>query len=318
MRNVFGETLRYLDSALEIESQRAGLHQHNATAGSVRELLVKGLLQQFLPASVFVETGKVIDFAGGMSKQIDIILFDARVPYLRSPGGVGLFPVEGVLGAIAVKTRISSSDELVDTLENCGSVIERMATGDADFLAAVDRKIEEQVRREKLTRLEAYIQVMHLAFPPTYVFAIHDGLSAAGMCDSLDAWFHRPKDFVEVVPAIPRMIIAGHCVSVAHDGINKLAVSPSVAMAASDEYGAAGRVLAGIWPQVQHRWSWLATHILMSVSYRLGITHDFLQARYRIDRYLPIEECFEIERQQEAEVYHVLWNGRFPAFQDSR
>lgn len=316
MNSLFGNWFRQLDVALESESLLANLYQHNATAGSVREFLVEALLQRFLPSVVTIESGKVIDDKGGMSKQVDIILFDSRVPCLRSLAGVGLFPIEGVLATIEVKTSLASSDAVVESLENCLSVMARTATGDAYFKDAIESTVREVIDREGLAPLEAYIMVAHCAFPPHYVFAINDGLSAAGLCDVIDTWFHRPKNFIETVPAIPRMILAGHRVAVANDGISKITAAPTVQAAAIESFGPGGRVLMGIWPQVTHRWSVLATHLLLSLSYRLGIVHDFLQARYSIDKYLPSAECFEVERLHEAEVEHVLWNGRFPGFRD--
>lgn len=318
MKSIFGDWLRSLDSTLESEASLADLIQHNASAGSIREFLVKGLLERFLPAIVKVETGKVIDAEGGMSKQIDIILFDSRVTCLRCPDGSGIFPVEGVLAAIAVKTRLGSNSDVVNALDNCHSVIERIATGDATFHDAIEKKINDQIREERLTRLEAYIQVMNCAFPPTYVFAINDGISASGLAEAIDTWFQRSKDFVEIVPGIPRMVIAGHRIAVAHDGISKFNPPKNVVDAAFEQNGACGRILAVVWPQVEHRWSWLASHILLSISYRLGIRHDFLQARYMIDRYLPLGEVFEIENQRAGEAQHLLWNGHFPHFERAR
>lgn len=314
LKNMFGNWLRLLDESLEIESRLADLYRHNATAGSVREFLIKGLLERFLPSIVTVETGKVIDSYGGMSKQIDIILFDSRVPCLRSTAGIGMFPVEGVLGTIAVKTSLSSKDDVIDALENCLSVIALTGTGDADFDQAVQRKVSGIVQEQKLSHLEAYIRAVHFALPPTYVFAIRGGLSASGLCDAVDAWFHRSKDFQEIVPAVPRMILAGHQVGFVHDGINTISPPAETQEAAIQECGPGGRVLMAIWPYVQHRWSFLASHVLQSVSYRLGIANDYLQARYAIDRYMPAKECFEAERLQDVDVDHVLWNGEFPRF----
>ena len=64
MNSLFGNWFRQLDVALESESLLANLYHHNATAGSVREFLVKALLQRFLPAVVTIESGKVIDDKG--------------------------------------------------------------------------------------------------------------------------------------------------------------------------------------------------------------------------------------------------------------
>ena len=129
MENVFGRWLHGLDKVLKAESELVGEFQHNPTVGGIREFLVKNILERILPRSVTVETGKVIDHRGGISKQIDIILFDSRVPCLRSPGGPGLFPVEGVFATIEVKTCLRSQKDVVDALDNCFSVISLAATG---------------------------------------------------------------------------------------------------------------------------------------------------------------------------------------------
>jgi hypothetical protein len=311
VKSVFANWLRHLDAAMEQESALCDLYQHHATAGKVREFLVHGLLRRFLPAIVSIETGKVIDFHGTLSKQVDILLFDARVPCLRGPDGTGLFPVEGVLAAIEVKTRIHSADDLVCALENCHSVSALQATGDWDFQNAIERKIGEHIARENMSRLDAYVLAMNCAFPATYVFALQDGLSDEGLCDAIDQWFHRPRapNLKETTPAIPRMIVAGHRVAVANDRIARFPTSAEAHEHAVQLFGPTGEVLAGIWPRVEHRWSWLASHLLLSLTYRLGITHDYLGARYRIDRYLPFDECFQLENQEGVMVQHVLWKG---------
>lgn len=74
------------------------------------------------------------------------------------------------------------------------------------------------------------------------------------------------------------------------------------------------RLLAAVWPTVHRRWSWRTTHVLRSLSYRLGIRHDFIQAGYRIDRLLPFAECFEAQKQLDRETDHLLWGGHFPMF----
>src|SRR5205823_4640495 len=92
-----------LETTLETEAKQAGLLEHSTMVGSAREFLVKRVLRSILPPLLHIGSGKIIDATGRSSNQVDIILYDSRFPVFEIESGVGLYPIEGVLGTIEVK-----------------------------------------------------------------------------------------------------------------------------------------------------------------------------------------------------------------------
>lgn len=85
---------------------------HNTPKGDGGEALVARFLREHLPEQIGATAGQVIDSAGAMSKQVDVVLYDRmRTPMLfTSPNGRdSLIPVEGVLAVIEVKTHLKKA-----------------------------------------------------------------------------------------------------------------------------------------------------------------------------------------------------------------
>jgi Regulator of chromosome condensation (RCC1) repeat len=75
--------------------------------GGVREIVVRDLLRPLLPAGIGIGSGEVISAGGLRSRQTDIVLYDRRIlPSIVHEGTQGMFPVESVLYAIEVKSRL--------------------------------------------------------------------------------------------------------------------------------------------------------------------------------------------------------------------
>ena len=80
-----------------------------------------------------ITSGQVVDSRGGISSQLDIIVYDAlRTPMLfESPhDGQHLVPVEGVVAVVEVKSHLRKA-QLASILDNCRSV--KMLTKSAYF-----------------------------------------------------------------------------------------------------------------------------------------------------------------------------------------
>ena len=67
--------------ALELDLVRTAL-RHSLQKGSALETAVSTLLQQFLPESIGVTEGVVVDSSGFVSKQLDLILYDRSAAQL--------------------------------------------------------------------------------------------------------------------------------------------------------------------------------------------------------------------------------------------
>jgi hypothetical protein len=91
---------------------------HLGLRGEVREILVRDLFRPLLPADVGVGTGEIISYTNQTSSQTDIILFDRRIlPPVLFEDRLGLFPIESVLYAIEVKSKLTAT--------SCGMLTEQ-------------------------------------------------------------------------------------------------------------------------------------------------------------------------------------------------
>jgi hypothetical protein len=95
-----------------IEASRAAFG-HNLTKGEAVEAAVRDFFRKYYPQSIGVAHGQVVDAKGAMSKQLDVILYDAaRTPilYTDRENEQRLIPVEGVIAAVEVKTKLVLAD----------------------------------------------------------------------------------------------------------------------------------------------------------------------------------------------------------------
>ena len=113
------ESMRLDLAGIRLASEHAGLKGAGA-----EEILAK-FLRARLPTSLGVTTGHVVDAQGHMSKQADVIIYDAlRTPVLFASAlnGWDVVPAEGVLAVIEVKMHLTAT-ELPGVVENCHSVL---------------------------------------------------------------------------------------------------------------------------------------------------------------------------------------------------
>tara|TARA_A100001391_G_scaffold55448_1_gene33964 strand:+ start:1639 stop:2484 length:846 start_codon:yes stop_codon:yes gene_type:complete len=92
---------------------------HSGLAGSENESAVADVIRTFLPEKYGIEVGGIlIDRHGNVSKQCDIIIYDAfhQPSYFRK-----VFPIERVYGVIEVKTSLSSDSAKI-AQENLESI----------------------------------------------------------------------------------------------------------------------------------------------------------------------------------------------------
>ena len=91
----------------ELQECRAAL-EHRGLKGTATEGALAEVLRGYLPGSIEVCTGEVIDSKGGRSRQADILLFDgATAPRIFSRDNISVLPVEAVYAAIEVKTYLN-------------------------------------------------------------------------------------------------------------------------------------------------------------------------------------------------------------------
>ena len=95
---------------------------HPGESGRAREGVLRRFLNEIIPPDFGVDTGFVVDAVGGISRQIDIVVYrKGRFPVL-DVGGVKHFMVESVAAAIEVKAAVGSAELLHGALNNIESV----------------------------------------------------------------------------------------------------------------------------------------------------------------------------------------------------
>ncbi len=120
----FGDWAKSIQKRLNYEygASRSVLNQATIL-GSIREAVVRDILSKFLPHSIEIGTGQVIDSLGNLSDQIDIIVYRGTTPAFRFEGGVSAFLYEGVLATIEIKSMLYR-EKLQEWLNNSKSVKE--------------------------------------------------------------------------------------------------------------------------------------------------------------------------------------------------
>ena len=95
---------------------------HAATKGAEAEKLFRDFLRAHLPKRFDVGAGFIIDPAEKISRQTDVIVFDAlNCPPYRASEEAGIFPNDNVAAAIEVKSRLDKK-ELEDAFEKIAAL----------------------------------------------------------------------------------------------------------------------------------------------------------------------------------------------------
>jgi hypothetical protein len=82
---------------------------HWLTDGEWKESVLRAFLRRHLPKDVEVGKGFFIT-PTSQSKQIDILIYDAKKPVLFRDGSLAIVTFDAVLGIIEVKTSVNNSE----------------------------------------------------------------------------------------------------------------------------------------------------------------------------------------------------------------
>jgi hypothetical protein len=205
-----------LSAASEVVSAAT---EHNLLLGDAREVLVREVLSTFLPKSLQIGTGQIIDGRRNHSRQIDVVIYDSRFPVFRTLGTQDIFMLEGVLATVEVKSSLNAST-LRTALSNCASVKQLSPAFELS-------SVEDWCKRESLdyqltddqppslvdgaTKKRLFDQLL----PPTYIFGFRGykrDLLALGK--SMNHWSKTARAKIRTWPDA---IIAQGCVVVRND-----------------------------------------------------------------------------------------------------
>jgi Domain of unknown function (DUF6602) len=115
-------TFRAVADKMAIDFERLAAEiEHRGEAGEARELALRGFLSDYLPKRAPVDTGFVIDAAGGTSEQMDIVIYDRAYAVEFDVLEKHYYPCQTVIAVGQVKTSIASTDRLREALDNIAS-----------------------------------------------------------------------------------------------------------------------------------------------------------------------------------------------------
>ncbi|MBL7223599.1 MAG: hypothetical protein ISS72_07090 [Candidatus Brocadiae bacterium] len=105
----------------ELRGQLAAVEtgRHGGEKGRRRENVFRDFLRHHLPAAYGVGTGEVVAASGDVSRQVDILIYDAlHAPLLLEAGGSAVFAAESIYAAIEVKPLLdrAKASEAVDNI----------------------------------------------------------------------------------------------------------------------------------------------------------------------------------------------------------
>jgi hypothetical protein len=153
--------------------QRASLVgsvEHHGMAGNCREIFLSDLITPLLPEGFRAGTGKIIDRAGNLSCQTDIIIYNkSRFSPLMFDEKTGVFPIDSVYYAIEVKSTIDAT-EIRDAITK-GELLRTLAGPTVNFILfgfATDVKTKES----DLLRIQQY--QTEYSFPPVNIYCTVD------------------------------------------------------------------------------------------------------------------------------------------------
>ena len=85
--------------------------KHPGIKGDGSEEILRRFLKKYLPKGLEVGKGEIIDHTGRRSKQCDVVIYNPlRAPTFAQSDDHQVFPAEGVVAVIEVKTRLAKSD----------------------------------------------------------------------------------------------------------------------------------------------------------------------------------------------------------------
>ena len=299
---------KWLDQSeinLAHEAAQICLFEHSVMVGTAREFIIKRVLKTILPPIVHIGSGKVFDAKGMKSRQIDIIIYDSRFPVFEIEQGIGIYPIEGVIATIEVKSTITSKS-LHEALENSRSLIQ--LTPGLEAQSPWEARIKGLIK-QGTPQKDALQQVCFEFIPASYIYAFNTKMRKKALANSTNKWFNLRKNLSVgndgLCAVLPRVIVAGCSVGLLHDGYCKIDPGESIVSAWRKENGSNPRHKMSFW-DTKRRFGWLMMHLIHTVCSRVGLTHAISGAKYGIDQYLNIDDYFEKDMGGKS-AWHNLW-----------
>ena len=271
-----------LEQQLISSGKIAKLLEHPTQVGDARETFVADVMRLVLPSGVEIGTGKVIDQFGNESKQIDVVLFDSRFPKFTI-GGSSLYPVEGTLATIEVKSTLDKKGYLM-ALENCSSVLNLMVK--CEHAKEANRQIDWYKNKHQLTNAIAKDVFDYQLLPATYIYSYYGDIGNERAMDILKEYYGSDGNLTSFFRKTPRLSCIGKCIAMCNDGRIDVNIS-GYSRTAKSEY----KLLSVF--ESMHKLRWLLFHISYSISSRIGVRNFRENCEYSIHGYYPVESYID-------------------------
>jgi hypothetical protein len=139
--------------------------QHMGERGNEREANLKLFLEAYLPKRFAIEKGEIVDSKGNVSRQCDLIIYDAiNSPVLLSGKDYRVFPAESVYAVVEVKS-VLDGNQFQKASENICSV-KRLHRENGKIAGIVFAYKAEQKRHPILRHLTERIRKTNKTLSP--------------------------------------------------------------------------------------------------------------------------------------------------------
>jgi len=122
MTSITHQVVESLEREVVEELRLTAAISHPGESGRASEEVIRRFLRRLVPRTYEVDTGFVIDGVGGISRQIDIVIYRTDYHPVIEIAGVKHFLVESVAIVIENKATIGSARVLTEAMENIASV----------------------------------------------------------------------------------------------------------------------------------------------------------------------------------------------------
>lgn len=128
---------------LEADYNMSQIIHHSPSKGALREFIIKEIIRPFLPKRYGMCNGECFDSHGGISKQLDVIVYDDLFSYAIPMGDYYMMPFESAYGEIEVKSMLNR-DAFFQSIENIASFksLQKEAPGDCQVLPNLSIEIK--------------------------------------------------------------------------------------------------------------------------------------------------------------------------------
>lgn len=215
--NRIDEWTQFISKCLKSETELLSVQaKHDIYEDAARATFIRVVLEQFLPSSFAIGSGRVIDASGNSSNELDIVIYRRDFPQLNLPGSANVFLYESILATIEVKTKLVRKT-FFEAMDNCASMgelnpavspvaIRKLALRNKLILNENNEYVHEDPMRTARFNL--------IGRPPSFVYAFSGyQTSLEQLKENIDLWIdhRRKKDLNYEMKSFPAMIATQGC-----------------------------------------------------------------------------------------------------------